>query len=217
MGEKKMIRTILTAFLLLLFISPLQAEESKPKAPEFTFNAPQIEGLHDYFAQYEEKLRSNFMDDYEHTLAEPDITFTNPWVLEVTGEKTYHGKFIAVFLGGYDYRGGAHGLAYLDVIYFDAESKEEIPQSDLLEDEALEKLSALCRQGLIEQGFQRKDEWMLEGTEPFEKNFKVLVPREDSVDLIFPPYQIGPYSAGAPEVKLSWETVGPLLNPKYRP
>ena len=211
-----MTKRILEFFLIVLLMYPVGGEE-KISPPEFSFKGPQIPGLEQYFSEYEEKVRSNFMADYQHTKSEPDIEIVNPWSMDLKAEQSYSGKFLTVVVRGYDYRGGAHGITFLDVLYFDPSSKKELSQKDLLEDNALETFSTLAREELVKQGFEAKDEWMLEGTEPFVKNFKFIAPSEEGVTIIFPSYQIAPYAAGVPEVKLPWEKVREAFNKTYRP
>lgn len=213
---REMIKRILEVLLLVLLMYPAAGEE-KIASPEFSFKGPQIPGLEQFFSDYEKKVHSNFMADYEHTKSEPDMEIINPWSMDLEAKQSYSGKFLTVVVRGYDYRGGAHGITYLDVLYFEPKSKKELSQQDLLEKNALETFSTLARQELIKQGFEAKDDWMLEGTEPFVKNFKFIAPSEEAVTVIFPSYQIAPYAAGVPEVQLPWEKVRGVFKEAYRP
>lgn len=208
-------RTLFLLFICLIAGGGVQAEERDLTAPDFKFEFPKEAQLQSFFQKYEKDLRDEMNAEFNKAKSEGDIY--NPWSLDANGRVTYKGKFWSVMISGYDYRGGAHGVPLLDVVYFDPETFETIPQSDLLADGAYDKLSRLSREGLVKQGFAADDEWMLEGTKPTPDNFPLVVPDKEGVEVIFNSYQVAPYAAGTPSVKLGWDVAGQLFKQAYRP
>ena len=151
----------------------------------------------------------------------------NPWESEGGYQVAWadERRLILVWQG-YDYRGGAHGLPVMDVTVLDAEQPDSLlPPSSLFSDEAgaLEALSRATRANLDEQmlGDQSQDEWVLKGTEPHWENFHVVYPMQTDGpprwEVIFPSYQVAPYSAGTPTVEIPWQVLSgfaPTLIPE---
>ena len=201
--------------MALVVGSAAQAQQPDVTAPDFEFEFPKVAPLASFFADYEKGLRDEMNAEFNKAKSEGEIF--NPWSLSANGRVTYEGKFWSVMISGYDYRGGAHGIPLMDVIYFDPESFEKVSQSDLLVDGAYETLSRLSREGLVSQGFDAEDDWMLEGTQPKPENFPLVVPGEKGVEVIFNSYQVAPYAAGTPSVELSWDVAKGLFKEPYRP
>ena len=202
--------------IFLLCLAPMLAEgDKKTTAPSIEIKIEKVEELKTFLNDYEKKLRNEFQQDFNEARAEGGIY--NPWTLDVDGRLTYRGKFLCMMMRGYDYRGGAHGVPYMDALYFDGQSHERLEQSALLMNGAYEKLAKMCRSGLIEQGFDADDDWMLRGTEPTPENYALIVASQEKVEVIFNSYQVAPYAAGVPSVTLSWSQFAPLLKAQYRP
>ena len=207
----------LLVLCLLLFLGTWSAADEKDKEvepPTIEFQFPQVEGLESFLDTYRDNLRQEVMSEYE--LAKSEDGIHNPWSLHLEAKMTYQGPFWSMLVSGYDYRGGAHGMPYIDVLYFDPETKQPISQEDLLTPQSYERLSQLCRAGLIENEFAADDEWMLKGTEPDAKNFQLLVPYDEEVQVLFNSYQVAPYAAGVPSVKLPWSEVNPILKEQFQ-
>ena len=202
----------LSLFFVTLLVCFAKADGPvEPPSVEFEF--PQEPALKAFISNYKEKVRSEFLQDYAEEEKEGEIF--NPWSLDLNGRVSYRGKFWCLAISGYDYRGGAHGLPILEAVYFDAQSKKELAQSELLKANGLQQLSRWCREDLISQGFEANDEWMLKGTEPVEENFQVIIPNKEGVEIVFSSYQVAPYAAGTPSVMLSWEQARKLFKPEY--
>ena len=198
---------LLPILLALLLTGSALAGPDKAASPEMKFEFPNEPKLKSFFEAYKKSLREDMLSDFNKAQAEG--MNGNPWSLDVAGSLDYKGKFWVVSISGYDYRGGAHGMPLSDAIYFDAETFEKIPQSELLTDDAYQKLSQWTRRELVDQGFDGSDEWMLSGTEPKAENFSVVLPTAKGVTVLFPPYQVAPYAAGSPTVELSWTKLPP--------
>lgn len=204
----------IVTFLLLLFVSS-QAWAKDVEPPSLVVKMPQVQGLENFLAEYERSVRSEFLDDYEKAKEEGAIY--NLWSLDVEGVLVYQGKFLALSMQGYDYRGGAHGMPYMEVMYFDSKSKKALNQSDILMEDSYQKLSEICRQDLAEQGFDAHDDWMLRGTEAVPANYELMVPRKEGLEVVFRSYQVASYAAGTPSVTIPWTVAWELFREEYRP
>ena len=209
-------RKLMVVLLLLTLGGVGLAEERKiPTAPDFEFDFPKVPELQSFFQGYEKDLRDEMNQEFDKAKAEGDIY--NPWSLSAGAKVTYKGKFWTVMVNGYDYRGGAHGIPILDAVYFSPQSFEEVSQDALFEKNAYEILSRWSREGLVKQGFDKTDDWMLEGTAPKPENFQLVVPGEGGVEVIFSSYQVAPYAAGTPSVEIPWSEARAIFKEAYRP
>lgn len=213
--EPSFMKNLAALFLALLLFAPTPANEADVPPPDIELNFPEEPELQSFFQEYGKTLREQFLTQFQEMQAEGPIH--NPWSLDVNGTVTLRSPFTAVLLEGYEYQGGAHGLPYLEVLYFEKGSGRQLSQESLLSPEAYDSLSALARQELVKQGFDTDDDWMLKGTEPTQDNYSLLVPTEEGVTIYFHSYQIAPYAAGVPTVEFAWPVVEGLFKPKYRP
>lgn len=211
--KKTELKRLLILCWLSLFIVFASAEESVGP-PSFNLDLPKEPSLQAFLDDYQIRVKNEVLAEYEETKAEGSIL--NPWSLDFTGRLTYRDRFWCLTINGYDYRGGAHGLPYLDVVYFDGASKNVIALSDLLVPDALEKLQALSLSGLAKQGFNIKDDWVVQGTEAKSENYKILSFSSEGLEITFPSYQVAPYAAGTPSVKVPWKQAKNLIVEKYR-
>lgn len=127
-------------------------------------------------------------------------------------------KTMIVRWSGYDYRGGAHGMPFIEVRVLSLDRPGELlPASFLFEQspEALKTISELARAELTEMlEEQELDDWALKGTAPEWDNYQLIYPvtedGETTFEVIFPPYQVAPYAAGSPTVQLPFNKIRPL-------
>lgn len=202
----------LLGFLLMVLALPCAAETYDLK-----IEIPSAKGYESFVKEYKAKATDEFVKDFNQAKAEGG--HMNPWSLSMNGTFEYQGKFTVLAIGGYDYRGGAHGLPVLDVIFFDSTTHQPIPQSALYKDpaQAYARLSKLTRADLVKQGFDKDDEWMLKGSAPKAENFTGVVPTKEGVTVIFPSYQVASYAQGQPSVELTWDQLKDLFKAKYAP
>lgn len=207
-------KRLLLLCLIALLTGAGLAENENLDAPTFNISFPNEPAIQLFLDNYRNKVKAEIQKDFDETRAETGIF--NPWSLDLTAEVTYKGPFWCVVMSGYDYRGGAHGIPFLDVVYFDGETKAEIQQEEVLIPGALEELASLSRAGLIKQGFDAEDEWMLKGTEPTAENYQVVAAKKEGLEVIFPSYQVAPYAAGTPSVMIPWSKAKSLIAERYR-
>lgn len=152
-------------------------------------------------------------------------TATYPWQLQLTF--TVHDstdRFISVLGKGYSYTGGAHGMSFFKTLNYDRGRGRFIDLRDLLRDSvALIPIRDYVRDTLAARLVQppafmqdspkatanfieRSNKWIAEGTAASFSNYPnalLTAPsgsRSGGLTLIFSPYQVAPYAAGAPRV-----------------
>lgn len=116
-------------------------------------------------------------------------------------------EYISFILSMYQFTGGAHGSTALIPVTYSKRTKKLLSLEEaiqpvrkdwlkMLSDEVRRQLTAQLEKKL----FASDEEWIKNGTEPTEENFKVFALEKDAVRIIFNQYQVGPYSSGIKEV-----------------
>lgn len=208
-------RFLLALMALFVLGGAVQADTLEGKTPEIEIKFPKIAGLEPFLNDYEKRVKTKFLQAFEEAKAEG--TVRNNWSLEVSSELTFDQALMVLAFTGYEYQGGAHGLPVLDVAYFDKKTKKPLKQEDVLTKDALARLSKISRTSLVKQGYDANDDWMLKGTAPTRDNFRLVIPREDYLEVLFFSYQVAPYASGVPSVKIPWKQAGSLFQQPYRP
>lgn len=144
---------------------------------------------------------------------------------------------VTAVLEGYTYSGGAHGMPLHAVLHLDPGSGALLPPEALCErPEDWAALAARIRQELYRraeadlaemppelQGDARAGtrEWIDRGTEPGPETLGLFVPgadaagRFETLDFVFPPYQVGPYVDGTQTVRLAVGDIGAHLSARW--
>lgn len=111
--------------------------------------------------------------------------------------------------------GGAHSIRYDKIFYYDLVNNKELFLEDLIanQESFFNKLSTLSKSLLKEKQKLLYDEIkMIEnGLSPTIENFHLLIFDVDNIQIIFPPYQVGPWSSGAINIKIPYLNVGKYL------
>lgn len=157
------------------------------------------------------RYRENLIDEYmnENAVLENGI---RTWEDRISGNfqpryKDYRNYQISY----YSFRGGAHGIQTLSNIVFDSKTGEVVREQDLFTPGYEEPIAQLLRLAVKSSMEEEDPELMqlvqLELVAP-NGNFCV---REDGVEWLFQPYEVGPYALGIVSAKLSWEELTPFL------
>lgn len=130
----------------------------------------------------------------------------------------YNDEIVTFVFEVYTYvAGAAHGLSHAVTRTYDLGAGERIALEDLFSaplQEALARLSEQSRQLLAQGqlGEYLDADWVKEGTEPIEENFARFVVLPHGLQLIFDPYQVGPWAIGEQRVLIPWEGLEDILN-----
>jgi len=115
---------------------------------------------------------------------------------------------------------GAHPNTFFRTFTFDLESGEELEIGDLFlpRSDYLKRLSAIAEFELSKSLGEFVDiEYIRQGTGPEAINFQSFAIDGTNLVLLFPPYQVAPYAAGAQTVSIPLEQLRDILRPEYAP
>lgn len=137
--------------------------------------------------------------------------------LDVTYEVCFQGAdLIGVSTTGGEFTGGAHPSPIVETQLFDLRRGRDVPFQDLFRAGSpyLATVSRIC----IENLGRRKDlnsdiDWIRRGASPSLANFKLYHPARKSLVVVFPPYQVAPYSSGIVEVEIPFASLERVIAP----
>ncbi len=120
--------------------------------------------------------------------------------------------FISMVVEYSSFTGGAHGNSFIKSYNVRLKPFKELALDDVLGGPVDYRiLSDLAQIELFKQ-LKGGDKGMVEsGTGPFAKNFDTFTFDKKGVTFHFDPYQVAPYSEGAPKVTLSYSVLKPLV------
>ncbi len=113
---------------------------------------------------------------------------------------------ISITFNIYSYVGGAHGQLAVTVFNYNTKTGAALSLSDLFGDpqKAISIMSEVSDSKLRQSlGEDVEEEMLKDGTEPTEDNFSNLSLLPDGLAIEFQPYQVGPWSIGQQQVKIS--------------
>lgn len=157
------------------------------------------------------RYRENLIDEYmnENAVLENGI---RTWEDRISGNfqpryKDYRNYQISY----YSFRGGAHGIQTLSNIVFDNKTGEVVREEDLFTPGYQEPVAQLLRLA-VKSSMEEEDPELMQLVQ-----LELVVPngnfcvREDGVEWLFQPYEVGPYALGIVSATLSWEELKPFL------
>lgn len=108
------------------------------------------------------------------------------------------------------YSGGAHGNLFVRTfVYTKSGERLSIGSFFTPGSKYLEKISELAKQKL---GEKSDEDWYNEGTAPVSSNFDAFyISPEGKLNIIFQPYQVGPWVMGSPEISIDFSEFGDTL------
>ncbi len=140
---------------------------------------------------------------------------TNKNSLEITYRIEKGDDFTAIVFSSATYTGGAHGNLVIKTLVYE-NSGEEVSIGSLFApgSEYLSKLSEISRTKLKSKMGENLGAWADEGTSPTSDNFGAFyITGEDTLNIIFQPYQVAPWSAGVPSISIDLhDELGEILN-----
>ncbi len=168
---------------------------------------------------------SQFKKDgnFDHLTAE-DITMMGfdqgrKESLKITYTEASSPQTISYFFTIYSDTLGAHPNGFFKTFTFDTQSGKELALADLFTPGAkyLDQLSTVARAklpGII--GQYADTDYIKTGTEPKEENFQNFTIAKGVLTILFPPYQVGPYSIGSQTLPLPLADLASILKPEYK-
>ena len=124
--------------------------------------------------------------------------------LEVTYRLEKGEGFTAVVFSMATYTGGAHGnLSLKTFVYENGGERLSVGSLFTPESNYLSRLSELSLIKLKENMGEALGAWAPDGTAPVSSNFEAFyITGDDTLNIIFQPYQVAPWSSGVPLIKI---------------
>ena len=134
----------------------------------------------------------------------------------ISYDVTYYHDLASVHFVLYLYSGGAHDIRFDRVYYYDLNLLKELTLSDIIEepDHFLEDIKGIAKEELLTNHSNDiyEDENLLEsGLEATLENYRYLLFDRDGLHVLFPPYQVGPWSSGEIMVVIPYERIAKYL------
>lgn len=120
------------------------------------------------------------------------------------------------------YAGAAHPNNYNTTLNYNLDSGLELKITDLFKSGSsfLEDLSKLAKVDLQNQykkvGLENTGEMIAEGASPKLENFSKFTLAKDFLNIIFDPYQVGPYAAGTRVVRIPYSEIRDKLDLEFK-
>ncbi|HYC34318.1 MAG TPA: DUF3298 domain-containing protein, partial [Candidatus Paceibacterota bacterium] len=116
----------------------------------------------------------------------------------------------------YVYAGGAHGGTSITTLVFDARTGRQMKIEDIFIGEYLDQLSeaAFVEVKKLDPEFKIYT-FTEDGLRPIAENFSAWEITPAGFRLTFGDYQIGPYTAGRPEITIAWKELSQVLKSEF--
>ncbi len=147
----------------------------------------------DFFSELKDKK-----DDFQYELL-------------INYETKIHGKYHFVTFNVYKYVGQNHADEYYYTYYYDDDKGEELEADYFFKEDYLEDLSRLSkiylRNEFKKEGSEVYEEFLNDGTSEKIENFQHFYFDENGLNIMFPPYQVAPWSVGSSAITISKEDI----------
>lgn len=136
-----------------------------------------------------------------------DLTGRSVWWL--TGS-----RWISVVVRGGEYTGGTHPTPFVHTWLYDLQSGSTMALADLFKPDS-HFLDVLSQRALAELRRRKlaDDDWMQRGTAPEAANYAFFYLQKTHLVLLFPPYQVAPYSEGYQEIRIPFAELKGIARP----
>ena len=116
----------------------------------------------------------------------------------------------------YVYSGGAHDIRYDKIYYYDLNNGKFLELEDLITNETkfFKKISAISKEILKKEKKELiyEDAYLVEdGLKLTKENFQNIIFEATAIKIIFPPYQVGPWSSGEINVEIPYQDIADYL------
>lgn len=173
----------------------------------------------------DKRIKDFVMKDLSDFKKGTDVTNENPVAKNNYGA-TYKvvktSEITSIIFTFSEYTGGAHGNIRVRTLNFDNKNLESLSIGSLFraESDYLTKISTVSRTELKKDlGGEENATWINDGTTPTNDNFDSFYLKDDNtLVIIFQPYQVAPWVEGVPEVVINiTNNLKEIFNEKYLP
>ncbi len=182
-----------------------------PIIKDYSNNESQ-EKINKIFLDYARKLDKEFIDTYEKEIN--DIDTERKWDLTAIYETKEKGEVLCVVMFSGEYTGGAHPNPSLATFVYSMSKAKLYSLKDMFKSNSkyLENIAGFCSKEITARKIS-DEKWIKEGTQAKEENYKFFYLNNKGLVIIFPQYQVAPYSEGNQEVTIPYNYLKDILNP----
>ena len=179
-----------------------------------------ISGLHSNWPWLNELIRKRVEKDQPVLTAKhlpvpkdfPERTEGNNQRQYDVSLSSHYRDLVSIQYAGWDYgQGAAHGNPYFSYVTYDAKTQQAVSFKDMV---------LPAKRAQLEQALSRSfAAWLQDQDGAGQEQPKItddVVFTPDGVMFYYNVYALGPYAMGAPELKLTWKQVLPMLKPQWR-
>lgn len=137
--------------------------------------------------------------------------------LVINYEQSEYNNIQSTHLVSYMYTGGNHYLRDDQSYYYDLVNNKEVVLTDFLKDKNnFKKIAQLSYFEVMEEIEKRKsnldENWVKDGTEANIENYENFEFNEEGLNVLFPPYQVAPWSEGEIKVVIPYDKIKDIIN-----
>lgn len=228
-GKKGLILLSLLVLLIIfisLFIIP------KDKSIKIITDKNVIENNENYNIKISYPiLNDKTIDDKIKKLVDETINDFKEEVKELDSSKSYdlnieyessdnNLNLYSIHLIIYKYLGGAHYNREDLVYYYNYKINKELFWNDILIDDnkTLDRLAAISKEKLMLEykDYLYSDESLNNGVKPIKDNFKIILFNNDNIKVVFPPFQVGPWSSGNLKINVKYKDLNDWITKNYQ-
>lgn len=164
-----------------------------------------------------EKGKTEFNELLKDPIAVPEYAALSFLLQYKTSYDFSFAPYINIKFENYYYTGGAHGTTLVKTFIFNALTGEQVTFDSIFNENPLEKLSsyALLEIKKIDPELETYT-FTEDGLKPMAENFSTPEVTPLGLRFTFGDYQVGPYSAGRPEITVGWSALMPLLKSEFK-
>jgi hypothetical protein len=117
----------------------------------------------------------------------------------------------------YEFTGGAHGMGVVSNILFDTKNNSALTGRDFFKQELVDQLRDLVKKKLqITLGDMSDHEMLDASIHDDTVLFDVIIPTDTGLTFKFQSYAVAPYTAGQPEVMITFTELAPFLTQEWK-
>lgn len=140
-----------------------------------------------------------------------------PWQQDIEAElKTGVGQVSVIQVTVYTFTGGAHGMTSITPVNWDRQLGRQLALTDIILPGRADAFWAEARKAHQAWAHSRDNSGALAAGWPFATT-ALFALRKDGLELQYQPYEIGPYSEGAPDIRIDYARLRDVLKPEYLP
>lgn len=168
--------------------------------------------------EYVEGRKEEFISVADNIDEELNVKYD--FILNVTSSE--YNDIINVHMNTLSFTGGAHYMRDDESIHYNKKTKKFMNLSDyFIDTEAFNKIDDLAYHYIMklnenEEKYNFSEIWVRRGIIPNALNYSHFTFKEEGLEILFPPYQIAPWSDGEIKITIPYSELNDLLKDEYK-